>query len=308
MKNRKDPFLLRKWRQVLKSWYARHNHEKLLRLRYLERFGRQPDLDNPATRNEKVLWMLLHADTTRWTLLADKYRVREYVRERGLGWMLNEQYGVWESADAIDFDALPDRFVMKTNNGYGDVAIIRDKHNTDLEALRRKFAHALKRRFGRMSGEHHYLRIPPRIIAEKLLVQDPANEKTGLIDYKIYCFDGEPRYCVVVYDQRTPSDTTEELYELPAWKDRNAEILGFDRGGEKTHRFVPRPASLELMLDAARTLSAGFPLMRVDLYQIDGKPVFGELTLSPAAGMDRTYGEEFQCEMGAWITLPPAAR
>lgn len=294
-------FARRKSLQLRKRYYARHNHEKLLRLRFLERFGREPDLENPLTRNEKVLWMLLHADTSRWSVLADKYRVREYVESCGLGWMLNEQYGVWESADAIDFDSLPDQFVMKTNNGYGDVKIVTDKRSADLEAIRRQFAHDLKRRFGLMTGEHHYLHIPPRILAEKLLVPDTPEE--GLVDYKIYCFDGEPRYCVVVYDRITPADTTEELYELPEWKDRNREILDFDR--KPRHRFVPRPRSLDTMLDAARRLSAGFPLMRVDLYEIGGRPVFGELTLSPASGMDLTYGEEFQREMGAWITLPP---
>lgn len=299
----KAPFLLRKWRQILKKIYARTDREKLLRLRYLERFGRQPDLDDPKTRNEKVLWMLLHADTSQWPLLADKYRVREFVESRGLGHLLNELYGVWESADRIDFDALPDQFVMKTNNGYGDVSIVTDKRTTDTEALRRKFDRMLRRRFGLMTGEHHYLAIPPRIIAEKLLVPDTDD---GLIDYKIYCFDGEPRFCVVVYDRITPADTTEELYELPAWKDRNAEILEFDR--KPVHRYVPRPCSLDAMLDAARRLAAGFPLVRVDLYEVGGRPVFGEMTLSPASGMDLTYGEEFQREMGAQITLPKAVR
>lgn len=299
----KAPFLLRKWRQILKAIYARTDRERLLRLRYFERFGRQPDLNDPRTRNEKVLWMLLHGDVSQWPLLADKYRVREYVRSRGLGHLLNELYGVWESAAEIDFDALPEQFVMKTNNGYGDVSIVRDKRNTDTEALRRKFDRMIRRRFGRMTGEHHYLAIPPRIIAEKLLVSDDGND---LIDYKIYCFGGEPRFCVVVYDRITPADTTEELYELPEWKDRNAEILCFD--DKPVHRYVPRPRSLDAMLDAARRLSAGLPLVRVDLYEVGGKPVFGEMTLSPASGMDGTYGEEFQREMGASIPLPEAVR
>jgi len=156
-----------------------------------------------------------------------------------------------------------------------------------------------------MSGEHHYLAIKPRVIAEKFLVSD-AGPCSSLVDYKFYCFNGEPRYCVVVYDQTTPSSTTEELYEAHTWEDLSHKILDYDR--IPVHRHVPRPASLDKMLDAARRLSAGFPLVRVDLYEIAGQPVFGEMTFSPASGMDTTYGPEFQREMGDWISLPPAKR
>lgn len=300
-------FLRRKWQQIQMRYYAYRNPEKLVKIRYRQRFGVDPDLKNPRTRNEKVLWMMLYSDITRWSQLADKYRVRAYVEQCGLGWMLNEQYAMWESADQIDFDdpRLPDSFVLKTNNGYGEVVFVHDRKTADRKAIRRKLAHALSRKFGRMSGEHHYLAIKPCIIAEKLLVAD-AGPKSSLVDYKFYCFDGEPRYCVVVYDQLTPSSTTEELYEAQTWKDLNHKILGFDR--VSGHRHIPRPASLDKMLDAARRLSAGFPLVRVDLYEIAGEPVFGELTFSPAAGTDKTYGPEFQREMGDWITLPPAKR
>ena len=103
MTYRKPPFLLRKWQQLQMRYYAYRNPEKLVRIRYRQRFGTDPDLENPRTFNEKVLWMMLYADTTRWSQLADKYRVREYVEQCGLGWMLNELYGVWESAEEIDF-------------------------------------------------------------------------------------------------------------------------------------------------------------------------------------------------------------
>lgn len=307
MTYRKSPFLLRKWQQLQMRYYAYRNPEKLVRIRYRQRFGTDPDLENPRTRNEKVLWMMLYSDTTRWSQLADKYRVREYVEQHGLGWMLNELYASWESAEEVDFDdpRLPDNFVLKTNNGYGDVIFVRDRKTADREAIRRKLARALKRKFGRMSGEHHYLAIKPRIIAEKFLVAD-AGPGSSLVDYKFYCFDGEPRYCVVVYDQTTPSSTTEELYEAHTWEDLSHKIL--DYGQKPVHRHVPRPASLDKMLDAARRLSAGFPLVRIDLYEIAGQPVFGEMTFSPASGMDTTYGPEFQREMGDRIDLPPAIR
>ncbi len=284
-------------------YYASRNRERLVRIRYKQRFGVEPDLVNPKTRNEKVLWLMLNSDTSDWSRLADKYQVRKYVEEKGLGWMLNEQYAVWDSPDQIDFEdmRLPDKFVLKTTNGYGDIVVVHDRKTANLKDIRRKFSRALRRKHGYRTGEHHYLAIKPRIIAEKLLMQ-----RNDMIDYKIYCFNGEPRYCVIVYDQITPSQTTEELYGLPSWENLSHRILNFDR--VPVHRNISRPESLDRMLDAARKLSADFPLVRVDLYEINGDPVFGEMTFSPASGMDMTYGPEFQREMGNWITLPPAVR
>lgn len=169
MTYRKPPFLLRKWQQLQMRYYAYRNPEKLVRIRYRQRFGTDPDLENPRTFNEKVLWMMLHADTTRWSQLADKYHVREYVEQCGLGWMLNELYGVWESAEEIDFSGrgnLPDTFVLKTNNGYGQVIIVNDRQKADIRSIRRTLNHTLRKKFGRMTAEHHYFGIKPRIIAE----------------------------------------------------------------------------------------------------------------------------------------------
>ena len=194
MTYRKPPFLLRKWQQLQMRYYAYRNPEKLVRIRYRQRFGTDPDLENPRTFNEKILWMMLHADTTRWSQLADKYRVREYVEQCGLGWMLNELYGVWESAEEIDFSGggnLPDTFVLKTNNGYGQVIIVNNRQKADIRSIRRTLNHTLRKKFGRMTAEHHYFGIKPRIIAERLLPSEPAFGNS-LIDYKFYCFDGNP--------------------------------------------------------------------------------------------------------------------
>lgn len=109
---------------------------------------------------------MLHADTTRWSQLADKYRVREYVEQCGLGWMLNELYGVWESAEEIDFSGrgnLPDTFVLKTNNGYGQVIIVNDRQKADIRSIRRTLNHTLRKKFGRMTAEHHYLVLNPAL-------------------------------------------------------------------------------------------------------------------------------------------------
>lgn len=128
-----------------------NNREKLLRLRYKEKFGYEPDLENPQTLNEKVMWLMLHESDPRWSQLADKYRVREYVRDCGLGGMLNELYAVWDSAEEIDLDdpRLPDSFVLKPNNGYGDIVLVRDRKRIDRRAVLRRMADAMRHRFGR---------------------------------------------------------------------------------------------------------------------------------------------------------------
>lgn len=206
--------LAHEWLVLQKACYRHTNREKLLRLRYKEKFGREPDLENPQTLNEKVMWLMLHADDRRWSQLADKYRVREYVEQRGLGHLLNRLYAVWDSADEIDFDdpRLPDSFVLKPNNGYGDIVLVRDRKQIDRRAVLRRMADAMRHRFGRKSGEWHYLAIKPCIIAERLLPADPAFGST-LVDYKFYCFDGKPRYCQVCYERTTPSHAKKELYD-----------------------------------------------------------------------------------------------
>ncbi|MFQ7056376.1 MAG: ATP-grasp fold amidoligase family protein [Alistipes sp.] len=259
MTYRKPPFLLRKWQRLQMRYYAYRNPEKLVRIRYRQRFGTDPDLENPRTFNEKVLWMMLHADTTRWSQLADKYRVREYVEQCGLGWMLNELYGVWESAEEIDFSGrgnLPDTFVLKTNNGYGQVIIVNDRQKADIRSIRRTLNHTLRKKFGRMTAEHHYFGIKPRIIAERLLPSEPAFGNS-LIDYKFYCFDGNPYCCMVCYNRKSPSDVKTGLYDARTWKNIGHYVTG--KYYDPHQCDIPRPASLDRMLDAAKRLSSGFP-------------------------------------------------
>lgn len=186
-------WLSHEWLVLRKACYRYTNREKLLRLRYKEKFGKEPDLENPQTLNEKVMWLMLHADDRRWSELADKYRVREYVKQCGLGHMLNELYAVWHSAEEIDLDdpRLPDSFVLKPNNGYGDIVLVRNRKTANRKAILHRMSDSMRHRFGRKSGEWHYLAIKPCIIAERLLPADPAFGST-LVDYKFYCFDGKP--------------------------------------------------------------------------------------------------------------------
>ncbi|MEI3528686.1 MAG: ATP-grasp fold amidoligase family protein [Alistipes sp.] len=280
-----------------------NNREKLLRLRYKEKFGHEPDLENPQTLNEKVMWLMLHESDPRWSELADKYRVREYVRDCGLGGMLNELYAVWDSAEEIDLDdpRLPDSFVLKPNNGYGDIVLVRDRKTANRKAILRRMSDSMRHRFGRKSGEWHYRAIKPCVIAERLLPADPAFGST-LVDYKFYCFDGKPRYCQVCYERTTPSHAKKELYDARTWEDLGRYVR--HTGDAPVRQRIPRPESLDEMLKAAERLSAGFRMVRVDFYEVEGRPVFGEMTFTPAAGTSMNFTDEFQHILGDCLPLP----
>ena len=197
-------YLQYRMQRLKKHYYAYVSPLKLTSELYREKLGRVPDLHHPKTFNEKVLWLKHFSDTSRWTQLADKYRVREYVEQCGLGWMLNELYAVWERPEEIDL-TLPQlqgrEFVLKTNNGCGDVILVSDARTADLKSIRHKMKRALRYHYGFKSAEHHYMFIKPCIIAEKMLHENPALS-CSLIDYKFFCLDGEPCYCMVCYDRQ----------------------------------------------------------------------------------------------------------
>lgn len=300
-------FLPRKWRQILRHYYAHTDAVKLVRLRYRERFGEEPNLNDPQTLNEKILWLMLFTDISDWTPLADKYLVREYVRECGLGHLLNELYAVWDSAGAIDLDdpRLPDSFVLKSNNGCGDAIFVHDRKCADRKTIHHRMKRALRRKFGRKTAERHYLSIRPLILAERLLPRDSALG-SSLVDYKFFCFDGNPRYCMVCYDHR-PNFVRTALYDAHTWENLGRYVTG--KYYDPEQREIPRPASLGEMLAAAEKLAGGgrFPQVRVDFYEVGGKPVFGEMTFASAAGMDTGFTREFQEIMGSQVTLPALA-
>lgn len=301
-----------RWARIKRRYYiCTEDPVALTRLLYRMTFGHDPDLEKPRTYNEKILWLKLYSDTSQWPLLADKYRVREYVRQRigrGGEFLLNELYAVWETAEEIDLAALktrdgttPTSVVLKTNNGCGDTLIIRDTATADLSAIRRKMRRALHRRFGRKTAEYHYLAIRPCILAERLLPGDPLFGGKP-IDYKFYCFAGVPRYCLVCYDRRTAGNVKTGLYDARTWEDLGRYVTGhyYDPG----QRVFPRPRSLKRMLRIAARLSEGFPTVRVDFYEVGGQPVFGEMTFTSAAGLDTGFTEEFQLIMGRQVELP----
>lgn len=268
---------------------------------YRYKFGKSINWTNPQDLNEKINWLKFNIDTSEWTRLADKYAVRSYVEECGLKDMLVKLYGVWEKAEDIDFDLLPRQFVLKSNNGSGDIIIVKDKFIEDLNELRKRCARMLNTNYGAVLSEPHYYAIPRKIIAEELLdASKQSAPSKSMIDYKIWCFNGEP-HCVFTIANRGPETYESDVFDLD-WNLRS-EMLIYAGHCKRPTFTLPRPESLEEMLEAARIMAKGHPQVRVDFYEVDGKPYFGELTFTSNGGFMRYFTREALLEMGHQIRL-----
>lgn len=260
--------------------------------RWQQIMGYPIDWEHPRDLNEKIQWLTVNSDTTAWTRLADKYQVREYVKEKGLEHLLVPLLGVWDDARKIDFGKLPRKFVLKCNHDSATAMFI-DKYSPDFNRgyICKQFNGYLKRNFGDY-GELHYRGIPPRIIAEQFLEMTDTEKElsTSHIDYKVWCFNGKPSYVWCFYD-RSRRAVHLDVYDLD-WN-YHPEYTVTVGHYKKGLGVIPKPQSLHQMLEAASILSAGFPQVRVDFYDIDGKLYFGELTFTSAAGMMKCFTPDF---------------
>ncbi|MBQ7683713.1 MAG: glycosyltransferase [Bacteroidaceae bacterium] len=260
-------------------------------LRFRMITGRFMDWKHPRDINEKIQWLKFYGDTSQWPRLADKYAVREYVKEKGLADILVPFIGKWDKAEDIDWEALPNQFVMKTNHGSADALICKDKAALDTACYTQFFARQLKSKLGPETGEPHYDKIKPCIVAEELLDATKQDyPSTSPIDYKIWCFDGKPSYFFVCLN-RTKEACEVATYDTD-WNFYPQYIKRADHYIPCTNP-LPRPRNLEQMLSIAHRLSEGFPCVRVDLYEIGGKVFFGEMTFTPASGNNSFYPQEF---------------
>lgn len=264
----------------------------MVRARYLVRFKRLPHLRNPQDLNEKILWQKLYADTSKWSELADKYRVRKYVEDLGLGNLLVKLYGAWDNEADIDFDKLPNALIFKANNGEGKGTnlIVQDLKSKNKSELRHIFHWWLKRKYiGALAGEPQYKAIKPMVIAEELLPIPKGEE--SVVDYKIWCINGVPRFIMVCNDRDSRRGGVSLLTYDNNWNPKPE----YSVSNNDYHQgcIIPRPNNLEKMLEYAKILSKGFPILRVDLYNINGRIYFGELTFTSLGGMMHYYTQEF---------------
>ena len=293
--------VISKIKRSLVRWTNNHFPVLLTKLRFRKYFHRKMNLKDPQDINEKISWLELFTDTTEWSRCSDKYAVRGFVKERGLESILNDLYGKWDKGEDIDWNIMPNKFILKTNNGSGTVRVIEDKTKADKPQLIKELNSWLAHDCSADTTEYHYRRIIPCIIAERLLFPtlDEQRVSSSLMDYKIWCFNGKPYCCWVCYNRKGGSADV-MTYDLewnahPEWSIFNEH---YRRG-----QILPKPKNFDQMLDAAQKLSAGFPVVRVDLYNIDGKIYFGELTFTSLGGTMNFYTDDFLLKMGQQIDL-----
>lgn len=281
-------------RRGLMKWVPDAPYLKLL---YRAHTGRKLNMRHPATFNEKLQWLKVHDRDPDHIRMVDKYAVKEYVAG-----IIGEEYiiptiGVWDRFEDIDFGALPDRFVLKCTHDSGGLVICRDKKALDIEAARRKIEKCLKRNYYDISREWPYKYVRPRIIAEKYM--EDSLGKGDLTDYKLHFFSGECK-AIMVGQNRFGPDGLENDYYTPDW-----EHYDFTRGhSHNAKERSPRPAELDEMIRVGRRLAKDSPFVRVDLYLIDHRIYFGEITFFPASGYNLFHPDRWDKIYGDWIRLP----
>ncbi|AGY54107.1 Glycosyltransferase [Bacteroidales bacterium CF] len=274
----------------------------MAKLRFRILFHRKLDLKNPKDLNEKILFLSLYTDTSKWAECADKYSVRKYIVNCGLSEILVDLYGKWDKPEDIDWSILPNSFVLKTNNGCGTVLLVDNKSKLDLKVTTILLREWLDRDISNETAEFHYRRIKPCIIAEEMLIPSGFDEKISstIIDYKIWCFNGKVD-SILVCSNRRPDGCDLSVYDSE-WN-YYPEASVFDKHHQERKFPVPKPAKLELMLEVAETLSTGFPEVRVDLYYINDRIYFGEMTFTSFGGTMTYYSPNQLLKMGQKIDL-----
>lgn len=265
--------------------------EAFIKQEYKNRFGVEPNLDNPQTFNEKMQWFKLYDHDPLHTQMADKYLARDYIADR-----IGERYlipllGVYNSFGEINFDALPDKFVLKCNHDCGSVLLCTDKSQFDKKTAEKILSNALKKNYFYEGREWPYKNIQPKIIAEKYMGDN-------LTDYKFMCFSGKVK-CIFVCTDRFTGEGLKVTFFDTKW-----ERLPFERKYKSDPHEIPKPDKLEEMISIAERLSANIPFLRVDLYLIDEKIYAGELTFFPGGGLEEFTPDEWDYTLGSWITLP----
>lgn len=261
---------------------------------YFMRTKEIPNLKNPKNFNEKTTALKLsYANNELISKCADKYEVREYVKEKGLEKILNELYFVYDNVDDIDFNKLPNKFALKCTHGCAYNVICEDKKLLDIEKTKRKLRKYMQERYGLATGELHYLNIKPRIICEKYLCDKDGKMP---IDYKLYCIDGKVVGILVCTEREEGTHIMKQNFY-----DTNWEELIYIKDKYRSKEKIEKPQNLDLMIKYAEILSKDFKFVRVDFYNENGKIIFGELTFTPACCCNPKYSKQGNLELGQKI-------
>ena len=283
------------WKLSQFHFFDAWDDARYLRLLYWAHLGKKLDLENPKTFNEKLQWLKLHDRNPEYTRMVDKYEAKRYVAER-----IGQQYviptlGVWEHFDEIDFDALPEQFVLKCTHDSGGVVIAKDKATFDRAAAKRKLEAHLRVNYYLKGREWPYKNIKPRIIAEPYLEDVNSDE---LLDYKLMCFHGRVRCSFACSNRYKETGLCVNFY------DENWKPMPFERHYPKNPVEIERPEQYAKMVEIAENLSKSVPFIRVDFYQVGNSLYVGELTFYPGSGMEEFTPDSWDLTVGSWLKLP----
>lgn len=266
--------------------------EKFIKKNFKKKFNKNINLENPITFNEKIQWLKLNWRDDIASKCADKYSVREIIKNTIGEEFLNELYGVYDDVDEIDIDKLPEKFVLKGTHGSGFNIICKNKYDIDWDKEKKIMKKWLKTNYYFRGREWVYKNIKPRIICEKYLEGENGEPP---IDYKFMCFNGEPKFSFVCL---------ERFDELKIdFYDNNWNKMKFSRKYPNSDYEIPKPKLYDEMIEISKTLSKKFPFVRVDLYEVNGKIYFGELTFFPGNGMEEFSPNEYDEIVGKYIKL-----
>lgn len=270
-----------------------------LKLLFRLKIGYRLNLQAPKSFNEKLQWLKLYNRRPQYTTMVDKYAVKDYVAS-----IIGNEYiiptlGVWDKPEDIMWDSLPNQFVLKTTHGGGSngVVICKDKPTLNKEKVINKLKASLKIDLYKLSKEWPYKNVPKRIIAEKYIT--PTSHEKNLLDYKFFCFDGEVKALFVATDRYTQGEEVKFDFF-----DADYNHLPFRQGHDHAKVKPQKPQSFEEMKTLASKLSRGIPQVRVDFYEVDGHPLFGEMTFFHFGGLVPFEPKEWDYEFGNWIVLP----
>ncbi len=278
-------------------WLNYVSDEVFTRRLYREIYHREPDLENPSKFSEKLNYIKLYYRPELLTTLVDKYAVREYVRSKGCEQILNEVCGVYDRAEDVPFDSLPNQFVAKVTHGSNWNVICTDKDQLDWEAESKNLNKWLQSDFYRQYREWAYKDVPRRIMVEKYL-ESPDGHTPN--DYKFYFFNGKIGFIQV--DTNRFANHRRMMYDQD-WVKIPSTLMGLDSSGE-----IPRPSNLEEMMDIGQTLSEDLPFARIDLFSIGGKAYFTEITIYPSGGYIVFQPEEYDTIFGEMLDISAIQR
>ena len=270
-----------------------------LDLQFYKSFHRFPNWRHPKSFNEKIQWLKLYDRNPEYVLLVDKYAVKQIVADKIGTEHVIPTLGVWERAEDIEWDKLPNQFVLKTTHGGGNngVIVCRDKSAIDKAAVIEKLSKGLKHDSAAYGREWVYKDVKRRIIAEQYIA--PVSDVQDLPDYKWYCFNGEPKYCQVIQDRSTTE--TIDFFDTD-W--HHQEFTGLNPAAVPAAVPPARPVNLDTHIRIARELSKGMPYARIDLYETGEKIYFGEITLFPNSGLGMFTPNQYNEIIGRMIELP----